>query len=45
MSATSLKAVRFLLAPAKVGERMVGGRGRAAQRLRFSRMTPLKLRM
>src|ERR1700722_14312451 len=45
MSATSLKAVRFLLAPAEVGERMAGGWGRAAQRLRSSRMTPLKLRM
>src|SRR6267154_2174604 len=40
MSATSLKAVRFLLAPAEVGERMAGGWGRAAQRLRSSRSTP-----
>jgi len=29
MSAMSLKAVRFLLAPAEVGERMAGGSGRA----------------
>ena len=45
MSATSLKAVRFLLAPAEVGERMAGGCARAAQRLRSSRTTPSKLRM
>ena len=45
MSATSLKAVRFLLAPAEVGERMAGRWGRAAQRLRSSRTTPSKLRM
>ena len=29
MSAMSLKAVRFLLAPAEVGERMAGGWDRA----------------
>ena len=42
MSATSLRAALFLLAPAEVGERMAGGWGRAAQRLRSSRATPSK---
>jgi hypothetical protein len=45
MSAMVLKAVRFLLAPAEIGERMAGGWGHAAQRLRSSRTTPSKLRM
>jgi transposase len=46
LPAMAQEALRTLpAAPAEVGERMAGGWGPAAQRLRSSRMTPLKLRM